>query len=99
MRKERHRINITLAAEDYARAEQLAQAGGFKNVCAFARALLTQVAQYAAARQMDAQQLARQPTTIAAEIAEMFNELIDWDAANPAQQRAAIRANEKRNEL
>ena len=99
MRKERHRINITLAAEDYARAEQLAQAGGFKNVCAFARALLTQVAQYAAARQMNAQQLARQPTTIAAEIAEMFNDLIDWDVANPAQQRAAIRANEKRNEL
>ena len=99
MRKQRQRVNISLAAEDYAQVERLAQAGGFKNVCAFVRALLIQVSQYAARRRMSAQQRARQPTTIAAEIAEMFNDLIDWDAANPAQQRAAIRANEKRNEL
>ncbi len=99
MRKQRRRINLSLDAEEYARLEQLAQAGGFKNVCAFARVLLSQVADYAAAQQMNAQQLARQPTPIAQEINEMFSELIDWDAATPAQKRAAIAANEKRNEL
>lgn len=95
MRKERRRINITLEATEYARVEELAQKGGFKNVCAFARALLTQVARYAATRQMSAQELARQPTTIAAEINEMFSELITWDTATPGEQRAALYANEK----
>lgn len=92
---ERKRINISLAPADYARAEELAQAGGFKNVCAFSRALLVQVCRYAARRKMSAQELARQPTTIAAEINEMFEELITWDAATPAEKRAAIHANEK----
>ena len=41
------------------------------------------------------QELARQPTTITAEINEMFEELITWDAATPAEKRAAIHANEK----
>ena len=44
---------------------------------------------------MSAQELARQPTTITAEINEMFEELITWDAATPAEKRAAIHANEK----
>ena len=95
MRTERRRINISLGRAEYEQAERLALAGGFKNVCAFARALLTQVAQYAARRKMSAQERARQPTTIAEEINEMFSELIDWDAATPAQKRAAINANEK----
>lgn len=95
MRKQRQRVNISLAAEDYAQVERLAQAGGFKNVCAFVRALLIQVSQYAARRRMSAHELARQPTTINEDIAAMFAELIDWDAATPAQQRAALMANEK----
>ena len=57
---ERKRINISLTAADYARAEELAQAGGFKNVCAFSRALLVAVCRYAARRKMSAQELARQ---------------------------------------
>lgn len=95
MKRERKRLNISLPAAEYEQAERLALAGGFKNVCAFARALLSQVAQYAARRQMSAQELARQPTTITAEINEMFEELITWDAATPAEKRAAIYANEK----
>ena len=95
MRKERKRINISLTLAEYAEAETLARAGGFKNVCAFARALLAKVAQYSARRRKTAQELARQPTTITAEIAEMFEELIDWDAASPADARAALYANEK----
>ena len=94
MRKERRRINITLERADYEQAERLALAGGFKNVCAFARALLTQVAQYAARRKMSAQERARQPTPIAEEINEMFAELIDWDAASPAQKKADILNND-----
>lgn len=95
MRKQRQRVNISLAAEDYAQVERLAQAGGFKNIQGFVRALLKQVSQYAAQRQMSAQELARQPTPIAEEIREMFSELITWDAATPAEQRAALYANEK----
>ena len=95
MRKERRRINISLERAEYEQAERLALAGGFKNVCAFARALLSQVAQYAARRKMSAQERARQPTPIAEEINEMFAELIDWDAASPAQKRTALRSNEK----
>ena len=95
MRKQRHRVNISLETADFARVEELAKRGGFKNDCAFARALLTQVARYAATRQMSAQELARQPTTINEDIAAMFAELIDWDAASPADQRAAIMSNEK----
>lgn len=95
MRKERHRVNISLETAEFNQVERLAAAGGFKNVCAFARALLTQVARYAATRQMSAQELARQPTTINEDIAAMFAELVDWDAATPAQQRAALMANEK----
>lgn len=98
MRKQRQRVDISLAAEDYAQVERLAQAGGFKNVCAFVRALLIQVSQYAARRRMSAQELARQPTPINEDIAAMFAELIDWDAATPAEQRAALMANEKHTE-
>ena len=98
MRKQRQRVNISLAAEDYAQVERLAQAGGFKNIQGFVRALLKQVSQYAAQRQMSAQELARQPTPIAEEIREMFSELITWDAATPAEQRAALYANEKHTE-
>ena len=95
MRKERQRLNIRLEAEEFTRVEALAQKGGFKSACAFVRALLTQVAQYAASREMSAQELARQPTTLTAEINEMFSELLTWDAATPAEKRAAIYANEK----
>lgn len=95
MSKERKRINITLAADEFAAVEYLAQKGGFKNVCAFSRALLCRVSEYAATRQMSPQERPRQPTPIADEIEQMFKELIDWDAASPAQQRAAIMSNEK----
>lgn len=98
MRKQWQRVNISLAAEDYTQVERLAQAGGFKNVCAFVRALLIQVSQYAARRKMSAQERARQPTPIAEEINEMFSELITWDAATPAEQRAALYTNEKHTE-
>lgn len=95
MKKERRRINISLEAKDYQTTEELARAGGYKNVCAFARALLTQVAQYAARRKMSAQERARQPTPIAEEINEMFAELIDWDTATPGEKLAAMYSNEK----
>mgnify|MGYP002623577422 CR=1 FL=1 len=95
MRRERHRINITLPVEEYAAAERLAVAGGFKNVCAFTRALLAQVCRYAEQQRMTAQELARQPTTVTEEIADMFRALECLDAATPKQQRAILYANEK----
>ena len=95
----RQRINITLSPAVYDELAGLAEAGGYKNVCAFVRDFLTHAAKYAAARRMTAQELARQPTPIGEEIAAMFADLLDWDAATPAQQRAALFANEKHNEL
>lgn len=95
MRKERKRINISLDAADYQATEKLAHAGGFKNACAFVRALLVQLARYADRQAEKRQQQARAPTPINEDIAAMFAELIDWDAATPAQQRAALMANEK----
>ena len=98
MRKERYRINISLETADFNQVQRLALAGGFKNMQGFVRALLKQVSQYAARRRMSAQELARQPTPINEDIAAMFAELIDWDAATPAEQRAALMANEKHTE-
>lgn len=98
MKKERSRIDISLETADFNQVQRLALAGGFKNIQGFVRALLKQVSQYAAQRQMSAQELARQPTPIAEEIREMFSELITWDAATPAEQRAALYANEKHTE-
>lgn len=98
MRKERYRIDISLETADFNQVQRLALAGGFKNIQGFVRALLKQVSQYAAQRQMSAQQRARQPTPINEDIAAMFAELIDWDAATPAEQRAALMANEKHTE-
>lgn len=98
MRKERCHIDISLETADFNQVQRLALAGGFKNIQGFVRALLKQVSQYAAQRQMSAQELARQPTPIAEEIREMFSELITWDAATPAEQRAALYANEKHTE-
>lgn len=99
MRKERKRVNVSLSAAEFSGVEELAQAGGYKNVCSFTRALLAGVVQYATARRMSDQERARHPTPLNEEIAAMFAELIDWDAATPAQQRAALYANEKRNDL
>ena len=98
MRKERYRIDISLETADFNQVQRLALAGGFKNIQGFVRALLKQVSQYAARRRMSAQELARQPTPINEDIAAMFAELIDWDAATPAEQRAALMANEKHTE-
>ena len=98
MKHERKRINISLLRFHYDAICELAAAGGFKNACAFVRSLLIAVAGYAAAHRLSPEERARQPTNIHGEIEDMFKELIDWDAASPAQQRAAIMANEKQAE-
>lgn len=95
MRKERKRINMSLDAADYQATEKLAYAGGFKNVCAFMRALLVQLARYADRQAEKRQQQARAPTPIHEEIDAIFNELIDWDTATPGEKLAAMYSNEK----
>jgi len=95
MRKERKRINISLDAADYQATEKLAHAGGFKNACAFVRALLVQLARYADRQAEKRQQQARAPTPIHEEIDAIFNELIDWDTATPGEKLAAMYSNEK----
>ena len=81
MKEQRKRINITLPAVQYLAVEALALKGGFKGVCPFVRALLSDVAGYALRCEMSIEEKARQPTTIAEEIAEMFKDLESLDAA------------------
>lgn len=95
MKKERRRINISLEAKDYQTTEELARAGGYKNACAFVRALLVQLARYAERQREKRQQQARAPTPIEEEIDEIFTDLLDWDAATPGERLAALMSNEK----
>lgn len=88
----RKRINLSISEAEYRQVEALTRAGQYKTSCAFVRGLLLQVLKYSA---RDAEQRAREPTPIEAEIRAMFAELMDWDTAEASQHRAAVYANEK----
>lgn len=88
----RVRINLSLSEAEYKQVEALARAGQYKTACAFVHGLVIQVTQYAA---RIAQEQPRQPTPIEEEINAMFTDLMEWDTAEAAQQRAAIYHNEK----
>lgn len=85
----RVRINLSLSEAEYKQVEALARAGQYKTACAFVHGLVVQVTQYAARIAQE------QPTPIEEEINAMFTDLMEWDTAEAAQQRAAIYHNEK----
>ena len=78
-RPPRERINLSLSPDESAAVRHLAEKGGFKNSCQFAKALLLGVVVYAARQELAAEQRAREPTPMPEEIAQMFAELESID--------------------
>lgn len=84
MAKERMRINISVDAETYDRAERMARRMGFRSTCAMTAEMLTRITHLPPPTEQEVD-------SMEAEIASLFNGCMCWDEQPSADTRIRMR--------